>query len=140
MDASAEVGPSARVSRTDPTDGLHRSRHVRPQLEGAATCQWRGDPGIGTRDTQSLLIEFQLAHDLRRHPTDVERRIRLFLTLHHQHALARTREGVRRDQAIRTRADDDRVVTHRPFFKTVIAPRRPDAPMIPPPGCVPEPH
>ena len=44
-------------------------------------------------------------------------------------------------QLLRTRAEDDHVVAHRPpSASTAFAARCPLAPMIPPPGCVPDPH
>ncbi len=77
--------------------------------------------------------------------------------LEHQDLPASLREERRRDQPVVPRADDDRVVAgdHQatafppereaerpPFcaFSTSRAAIRPDAPMMPPPGCVADPH
>ena len=50
------------------------------------------------------------------------------------------REVCSRDEPVVTASHDDRVVGHQSERTTWRAARRPDAPMIPPPGCVAEPH
>ncbi len=65
--------------------------------------------------------------------------------LDHEDALSSARQVVSGDEAVRARADHDGVepppvATHVPSFRMRIAASRPDAPMMPPPGCVPEPH
>ena len=56
----------------------------------------------------------------------------------HERLAARTREIGRRHQPVVARADDDR--PHARSCRTACAALRPGAPMMPPPGCVAEPH
>ena len=87
-------------------------------------------------------FEIQVAHDLRWNPTDVERGIGIRFPLDNEYAAAGAREVVRGDETVYAGADHDRVVArlrHRPSLKIRSAARRPDAPMMPPPGCVPDP-
>ena len=63
------------------------------------------------------------------------------LPLEDERTSSRFGQVVRCDQAVMAPADDDRVV-HRylPSERIRMAAFRPGAPMMPPPGCVAEPH
>ena len=142
--ARAEVGPLGGVGGTDATNRLDGSIEITPQLEPAAAFQRRCDPGIGLGNAQPLSCEIQLMHDLRWHPADVQRCIRIRFSLDDEHPSAGAREKMRGDETVDARADHDRVVArlgHRPppSLRIRRAASRPDAPMMPPPGCVPEP-
>ena len=142
----AEVRPLCRVGGTDASNGLYALAHLAPQLKAAGAVQGYGYPGIGLLETEAMLIQLQLAHHLCRHPADVESCLQRFALLDDEHPFARAREVVRRHEAVGTGADHDRVVArltgraHLPSLRMRSAARRPEAPMIPPPGCVPEPH
>ena len=65
----------------------------------------------------------------------------------HQRLEARLRQIEGGDQSVVTAADDDDVALSRPWlgrsldvFQNSSAARRPVAPMMPPPGCVADPH
>ena len=61
------------------------------------------------------------------------------MLLDDENTFSRPREIVGGREAVGSGADHDRVVIHAPSWRMRIAASRPDAPMIPPPGCVPEP-
>ena len=63
--------------------------------------------------------------------------------LQHKRLQPAFREITRGDQTVVTTTDDDDVVLQTVFFQSFNnckAPLRPGAPMMPPPGCVAEPH
>src|SRR5207247_3853818 len=110
------------------------------QLEPVATGQRDGDPWGRSHDFQPVAAEPEFVDHRRRYPPGVERLIDLRALLEDQHASPRPGEGVRRDQPVRARPDDDHVGRHAPSPSIARAARRPEAPMMPPPGCVPAPH
>ena len=66
-----------------------------------------------------------------------------FAALEHKRLQPALREITRRHQPVVTATDDDYVVLATDFFQSFNnckAALRPGAPMMPPPGCVAEPH
>jgi len=150
--ARAELRPPARVGGADPADILYRQPDGPTQLEPAAAIQGRGDPRIGLLDSQPARREPppQLLDDLGRHPPHVQPGLRRVALLDDEDAATGAGEIVRGDEAVHVRADHDRVPAdgegkgggraQAPSPSTASAASRPEAPMIPPPGCVPAPH
>ncbi len=140
--AAAERRPLGRVGGAEPPDRLGSPGDVLPQLEAVPTGERHGDPRVRSHDLEPVAVECQVANDRRRHPSGGERAppVTFPALLEHQHPPPRSGEGVRRDQPVCARADDDRVGRHAPSPSIARAARRPDAPMMPPPGCVPAPH
>ena len=142
--AIAELRPFRGIGRADVPNRLDRSSDVARQLECAAPPPAAGerhrDPRIRLFDPQAGAGQAEIAdHDIG-YPADIGRWIGRMALLDDEDVLARPGEVVRGDEAIRPGADDERVVAHLPSFRMRIAARRPEAPMMPPPGCVPEPH
>ena len=133
--ALAEARPAFGVARADAPDGLDAARHVPRELQHAVVTERHAQPRIGQSDGEGA--ERQLAHELRRHPTDRAPARRVLLK--DRDAVARTRQKIRRNQGVRLRADDDDVAQAR-LPRISNAALRPEAPITPPPGCVPEPH
>src|SRR6478672_2059889 len=72
--------------------------------------------------------------ELRRSPLPAD----LLRALDNEHASPGLAERRRGNEAVGPRADDDRVENGNGRHETIcIAASRPDAPMMPPPGCVP---
>ena len=93
---------------------------------------------LGTVNYVDLQLQSKLASDLRGDPAEILNRRRSFL--HDENLLAAPSEQMRRDQRVDAGSDDDGVEAQARFPRIAAAALRPEAPMTPPPGCVPEPH
>ncbi len=134
---SSQLAASAGLSAAN---GIGGTADVARQLEVSAAVERHRDPWVRLLETKR--IQAQIANHPRRHPADVRGQVGSLMLLHDDDTLAGTREVVRGDETVRAGANDDRVVAliaHVPSFRMRIAASRPEAPMIPPPGCVPEP-
>ena len=138
--AAAERRPLGRVGRAHAPDRFRRLLGVLPQLQPATAGQRHGDPRVRPHHPQAVTVQVQVVDHFGRHPPRVERAVDHGALLEHQHLAPRARQRVCRDEAVAPRADDDRVGRHAPSPSIASAARRPDAPMMPPPGCVPAPH
>ena len=127
------AGQRAASLRAYAADRFDRARHVAPELEPAARGQRHRDPWIGPLQRQPF--QSQRAQDLGRDPAFLARSV---LALDHHHLAARAREELRRHQRVSAAADDDGPRHGAP--RIARAALRPDAPITPPPGCVPAPH
>src|SRR5262249_55546909 len=108
---------------------------VAPELELGSVRKKRNRPRVWRFDLER---QAKLSHDLGRHPSKIANRWRALL--HEEDLLSAPSEQVRRDQRVDARSDDDGVEAHARFPRIAAAALRPEAPMTPPPGCVPEPH
>ena len=138
--APAELRPLRRVCRADAADRLRRACHVARQLERPRTGERGADPWIGLVDPQAGAGKAEVADNDLGYPADVGCGVRRRTLLDHEDALAGPCQIMGGHEAVSSCADHDRVVLHVPSFRMRIAASRPDAPMIPPPGCVPDPH
>ena len=92
------------------------------------------------KNPETVPLEIEIANDRGRHPS----RLQLILgkrgvLAHERHVPTSKREVIRGDELVRTVSDDDDAA-QLTAPSMVSAALRPDAPMTPPPGCVPEPH
>ena len=154
----ARLGPFAELRRrpdrvapqreAGPVGGRGEGRHLR--LDGAEAV--RAEPEVTddvVTETSDAVGRNRRAHtgrDLLRG----QRAARPASPLENQRPEPRLRQVRRRDQAVVAGPDHDRVVSLPGHAQAAFLPRsprrtcsaasRPDAPMIPPPGCVAEPH
>src|SRR5690606_27170647 len=137
--ALAEFTPARAVARAQCTDRARGRVDVARQLQAPASGQ-RGDrPRIGLRRDERLCIEAEIADDARRNPARLPP-IRARCAVDDGDCAACAREVMRRYELVRARSDDDGSRLQLAPPSTAEAALRPEAPMTPPPGCVPDPH
>ncbi len=140
--ARAERRPPIRVVWAYPPDRFRRLHDVLRQLEPAAVGEGHGEPGISLRDRKPRAVEPELVRDLGGYPPFVVVQV---VRVEHHHIAAGTRQGMCGDELVcagtqNDRAGHDRVRAHASSRRIARAALRPDAPITPPPGCVPAPH
>ena len=151
-----------RVFFREAADLLNGIAGIRMQQQAAAIGRKREKANGRLDHRKSVALELHLARDFRnQRPSRVRERGNFeagneFVgnrraadnraALEDERLVPRLGEIERRDQAVMPRAENDDVALRRhgyrvPLsFKISSAARRPGAPMIPPPGCVAEPH
>jgi hypothetical protein len=131
-------------------------RHVVPQRHGAAVAVERRHPGLARHEFQAVRVEVQVAGDIRPERTHVVCRRRhaeagreftrdgraahgipLF---EQRHLPAGAGEQRGADEAVDAAADDQGGAHRFASFRIFSAAFLPGAPMMPPPGCVADPH
>ena len=139
------------------SDGVRGARRVPRQGEEAAGLDGHREARVGGHALEPF--EAELAGDRIRQPAGIRSQRRgaeagdefhdpplaaqHLLALEEQHAQAGAAELRGRHEAVCPGADHGDVVgggAHAAAFKISSAASRPDAPMMPPPGCVPAPH
>ncbi len=154
-EAVEETRPGRGVLRRERGDLARGALAVRPQHERASVERRRARVGGGPDDLQAVLLEPERADDGRvdgggvreggradagddlrrdRRPANASR------ALDDERAEPALREHRGGHQTIRPRADQDDVVPHRLCPRIRSAAFLPGAPMMPPPGCVADPH
>ncbi len=134
------LGIAGSVARAELRDLAVVERRVRPQEKKAPVRVWREGRGIARQDREAVVGEAQVARDVLVEETvdiggggDLESGKRLLgnagpahqvPALENEHAETRPRQVACRDQAIVTRADDNRVVAPRPSSHDCIIHRR----------------
>ena len=154
-----ELGIARRVPCREAAELGGRARGVAEQAEAAPVRVRREDARLRQRPLQPVAREVERRDELRPQRTGRVRDRRgpeagmellrdrraadRLATLDHDRLEAALREERRRGEPVRAAADHDDVGLHRAAptsFSTSSAASRPGAPMIPPPGCVADPH
>src|SRR5690349_15899259 len=140
MHARAELRPLVRITRTQLANRIAGARGVRTQCK-LRVFRPHHRPRVPSMNLQTIACKIEIANDLGRHCQWLERVVSRQWTLAHERdLLSRAGEIVRRHQFVYPVANDNHADRHRDSLNIVSAAFRPDAPMTPPPGCVPEPH
>ncbi len=156
LDRSRELDPAAGVGGRERIDRRRGEDAVAMEHQRASIATERGQRRIGRQEFETRAIESQRAHDIpadrsermaerrravpRRELRRDRRATRDRLPIQHDHRQLLFREQRARDQAVQPRANDDDVRHATRSPSTRMAALRPFAAMMPPPGCVADPH
>jgi len=162
LERADELGIVARVGGREEADRRGGALDVPVQDDRRAARGRRERAHVGRDPAQPALLEAQLARDARAERTGVVRErdeAEAILggfgdgraadhgaALEHHALDPGARQIARGDETVVPGADDDHLARSHESFpafqscRTMRAPLRPGAPMIPPPGCVADPH